>query len=70
MQHKVGDQGLVVPFGYVTVVGHPKAYQQGQFIPPGSVISEAKGDNENDPARSTTKLHELIGIKVSKPVTP
>jgi hypothetical protein len=69
MRHLVGKQGLVVPFGRVTaeVGGHLMTYQQGQGIPPNAVITAVVGDNENDPARSTAKLLETIGIKSEKP---
>jgi len=62
MMHKVGKQGLVVPFGYVTAKGRPLPYQQGQFIPPDTEIVEVLGDNENDPTRNTETLMRLCGV--------
>ena len=62
MAHTVGKQGLVVPFGYVTVQGNPRPFQQGQYIPAGAVITMVEGDNENDEARNTATLKRLCGI--------
>lgn len=65
MEHKVGIQGLVVPFGYVTANdenGVARMFQQGQFIPPGWTITRADGDNDSDPSRSTSKLAMLLEL--------
>lgn len=65
VQHKVGPQGLIVTFGYVTAEdgeGRSALYQQGQMIPPGCTITAVEGENENDSARSTAKLLSDLGI--------
>jgi hypothetical protein len=69
MQHKVGEQGLVVPFGYVTATygAASRVFQQGMAIPAGWTITDVQGDSENDQMRSTAKCCELLGIKAAKP---
>jgi hypothetical protein len=64
MKHKIGPQGDVVPFGYVTLADG-RVMQQGQILSPGDIIVELLGDSEVDPERCTAKLAEKLGVKSS-----
>jgi hypothetical protein len=67
MKHKVGPQGLVVPFGYVTATIRGRVYvlQQGQYIPPDSIVTKVEGESEIEESRTAEALAAALGISVA-----